>query len=413
MNSDGHRTHTLPLIVVLGVITAFDAMAIDLYLPGFRDIGRSLGANPGTMQTSLSVFVGGAAIGQLFYGPVTDRFGRRGPLAFGILLFVLASVLAALSQNMAMFMVARALQGLGAAAGLVIPRAIITDRYQGREVAKLFSALLQVMMIAPVVAPPIWRAFGRRDGVAGDFLVPGALWRCVARGSARDRARDAGILTPCDCGPPRHLARLCGPFQTRQARVADPFKRFRHGGAVCLYRLIVVCVRRSFRPTAGNLQPGARRHCRRDGDWRPDQRATVEPLDGTPDSCFWTSAARRLLRRAPYCHPCYGGRSLRGRRLDFLAVASLMLVVGNGIALVMKSAPTSHAGSVSSLLGVLQYAFAGISGAALALAYDATLTPFITAMLLCAVGALIAFVVATRLTAETATPFDGRAVEYP
>ena len=155
MNSDGHRTRTRPLIVVLGVITAFDAMAIDLYLPGFRDIERSLGANPGTMQTSLSVFVGGAAIGQLFYGPVTDRFGRRGPLAFGILLFVLASVLAALSQNMAMFMVARALQGLGAAAGLVIPRAIITDRYQGREVAKLFSALLQVMMIAPIVAPPI------------------------------------------------------------------------------------------------------------------------------------------------------------------------------------------------------------------------------------------------------------------
>jgi hypothetical protein len=51
MNSDGHRTHTLPLIVVLGVITAFDAMAIDLYLPAFRDIGRSFGANPGTMQT--------------------------------------------------------------------------------------------------------------------------------------------------------------------------------------------------------------------------------------------------------------------------------------------------------------------------------------------------------------------------
>jgi len=73
--------------------------------------------------------------------------------------------------------------------------------------------------------------------------------------------------------------------------------------------------------------------------------------------------------------------------LIFLAMASLMLVVGNGIALVMKSAPTSHAGSASSLLGVLQYAFAGVIGAALALAYDATLTPFITAMLLCAVGA--------------------------
>ena len=64
MNSDGHRTRTLPLIVVLGVITAFDATAIDLHLPGFRDIGRSLGANPG-MQTSLAMFVDGAATEQL------------------------------------------------------------------------------------------------------------------------------------------------------------------------------------------------------------------------------------------------------------------------------------------------------------------------------------------------------------
>jgi MFS transporter, DHA1 family, multidrug resistance protein len=99
--------------------------------------------------------------------------------------------------------------------------------------------------------------------------------------------------------------------------------------------------------------------------------------------------------------------------LILLAMASLMLVVGNGFALVMKSAPARQAGSVSSLLGVLQYAFAGVSGAALALAYDATLTPFIAAMLLCAIAALIVFVVATRLTAETATPCDGRTVEYP
>jgi hypothetical protein len=78
----------------------------------------------------------------------------------------------------------------------------------------------------------------------------------------------------------------------------------------------------------------------------------------------------------------------------------------SGIALVMKGAPTSHAGAVSSLLGVLQYAFAGVSGAALALAYDATLAPFVAAMLLCAVGALIAFVVAIRLTTDMASTFQ-------
>jgi hypothetical protein len=84
----------------------------------------------------------------------------------------------------------------------------------------------------------------------------------------------------------------------------------------------------------------------------------------------------------------------------------------SGIALVMKSAPTNHAGSVSSL-PVSCNTPSLVSAAALALAHDATLTPFITAMLLCAIGALIAFVVATRLTAETATPFDGSTVQYP
>jgi hypothetical protein len=85
----------------------------------------------------------------------------------------------------------------------------------------------------------------------------------------------------------------------------------------------------------------------------------------------------------------------------------------SGFALFMESAPARQAGSVSSLLGVLQYAFAGVTGAVLALAYDGTLTPFITSMLLCAVAALIAFVVATKLTAETTRPFDGRTVERP
>lgn len=69
MTSNPTRTRTLPLVLVLGMITAFDAMAVDMYLPSMRDIGRTLGTDPGTLQVSLAVFVGGAAIGQLSMGP--------------------------------------------------------------------------------------------------------------------------------------------------------------------------------------------------------------------------------------------------------------------------------------------------------------------------------------------------------
>jgi MFS transporter, DHA1 family, multidrug resistance protein len=413
MNSAGHRTRTLPLIVVLGVITAFDAMAIDLYLPGFRDIGRSLGANAGTMQTSLSVFVGGAAIGQLFYGPVTDRFGRRGPLAFGILLFVLASVLAALSQNMAMFMVARALQGLGAAAGLVIPRAIITDRYQGREVAKLFSALLQVMMIAPIVAPPIggllvaaigWQAifwFLALFGVAS--LV--ALLKIVPETLASSRRATAGLgVTLLDYAGLLSRGRLAWLTLSSAFAMAGLFAYIgsssfvfvdRFGLPPAIYSLVLAGI-------ALGMVIGGQINVLLLSRWT-EHKILVFGLLLHAACCVALLIATLAIGAGVYV----------AGALIFLAMASLMLVVGNGIALVMKNAPTSHAGSVSSLLGVLQYAFASVSGAALALAYDATLTPFITAMLLCAVGALIAFVVATRLTAETATPFDGRTVEYP
>ena len=170
MTTEEQRPSTSILIAILGAITAFDAMAIDLYLPGFQDIGHASAASPAAMQSTLAVFVGGAAIGQIFYGPLADRIGRRTPLALGIVLFVAASVLAALSRNIETLIVARGLQGLGAAAGLVIPRAIIADRYRGREIAKLFSALLQVMMIRASDRSPGRRSLGGRTGMEGRVL---------------------------------------------------------------------------------------------------------------------------------------------------------------------------------------------------------------------------------------------------
>jgi MFS transporter, DHA1 family, multidrug resistance protein len=403
MNSEKRDSSALPLIVTLGVVTAFDAMAIDMYLPAFRDIGNALAADPGTMQTSLAVFVGALAIGQLFYGPMADRFGRRGPLAFGILLFVLASVVAALSQNIATFMIARALQGVGAAAGLVIPRAIVADRFEGRQVAKIFSALMQVMMIAPIVAPPVgglllaaigWQAiFWLLAMIGAASLV--AMVRIVPETLESSRRTTAGLGAA--------LLNYAGLFRRGQLTWLTVSSSFSMAGLfVYIGSSSFVFVEHfGLSPTiyslvyagyAVGMVIGGQINVQLLSRWTERQ---ILPFG------LWLHAGSVA---ALLCATLGLGAGLYvAGALIFLAMVSLMLVVGNGIALTMQSAPAGHTGSASSLLGVLQYVFAGGAGAALGLAHDGTLAPFVVGLLLCAAGALIAFVVATRLTVD-ATP---------
>jgi len=157
-----------PFLFLLAMITALDAMAIDMYLPAFPAVAQELGASAGKIQQTLSVFLVGLALGQGLYGPLLDRFGRRWPLLIGLGVFVLGSVLAALAPSVEWLLFARFLQALGAAAGLVAPRAIVSDVCSVQESARVFSVLMQVMMIAPILAP-----------VVGSYLLTHGGWRMV------------------------------------------------------------------------------------------------------------------------------------------------------------------------------------------------------------------------------------------
>jgi len=157
-----------PFLFLLAMITALDAMAIDMYLPAFPSVARELGASAGQIQQTLSVFLIGLALGQGAYGPLLDRFGRRWPLLIGVGIFVLGSVLAALAPSVEWLLIARFMQALGAAAGLVAPRAIVSDVCTVQESARVFSVLMQVMMIAPILAP-----------VVGSYLLSHGGWRMV------------------------------------------------------------------------------------------------------------------------------------------------------------------------------------------------------------------------------------------
>ena len=144
---------TLRLLLILGGLSAFGPLAIDLYLPAFPAIARSFATDTEHVQLSLSAYFVGLALGQLFYGPVADRFGRRKPLLFGIGLFTLASVACALAPTLEWLIAARFAQALGGCAGMVVNRAIVRDLCTPIEAARAFSQLMLVMGVAPILAP--------------------------------------------------------------------------------------------------------------------------------------------------------------------------------------------------------------------------------------------------------------------
>lgn len=156
------------LALVLGLISAVGPFAIDMYLPALPSIGAGLKANPAAVQMSLTVFFITLGICQLFYGPISDHFGRKPPIYFGLVLFGIGSVGCALAPTVETLIAFRAIEALGACAGMVIPRAIVRDLHTGPEAASLMSMLMLVFSISPVCAP-----------MTGSLIIALAGWRGI------------------------------------------------------------------------------------------------------------------------------------------------------------------------------------------------------------------------------------------
>jgi len=172
-------------LLLVGAISAIGPFTIDMYLPGFPAIEREF-AEQGVERT-MAAYLVGITLGQLVYGPISDRFGRKPPLYFGFVLYALGALGCALSSSMTMLIAMRVLQALGACAGLVVSRAIVRDRCQPHEAARAFATLMAIVALGPILAPMLgglvvtvvgWRGvfvFQALLGVALLFMMHGML----------------------------------------------------------------------------------------------------------------------------------------------------------------------------------------------------------------------------------------------
>jgi DHA1 family bicyclomycin/chloramphenicol resistance-like MFS transporter len=362
------------LTLVLGALTAFGPLSIDMYLPALPALADSFGASPGRVQLTLSAFFLGFGAGQLVYGPLADRWGRRPPLLAGIGLYIGASALCALSTSVAWLIALRLVQGLGACAGPLITRAVVRDLYERDRAARMLSLMMLVMGAAPLLAPllggQLLRAFGWRSIFAAlavfgvlCFLTAGLFLRETLGEARRSRA-----------GVPAMVARYGALLADRAylgytvssgAAYAGMFAYFA-GSPFVFIRLHGVAAEHYgflFALNVIGLMACAAVNSR------------LVPRHGAARLLRHGVAAVALAGGCLLLAAATGWGGLAGLVIPLLVfIASLSFVGANALASALVAFP-HMAGTASALAGTIQFGFGAASGAAVSVLHDGTALP--------------------------------------
>lgn len=385
------------VIALFGLLMALDVFALDFYLPAFKSMALFFDTSIGTLQHSLSLFMIGLSIGQIFLGPMSDMMGRMRPLLGGVILFIITSAIIALSTDIRVVLVARVFQGIGAASGHVVPRAIVSDVLSGRQAARAYTFLMLVMSVTPFAAPPIgaillkfwdWQIvfwvmtfFAIIAFIATMIMVPETNPE-----ESRIEFKFRKIFTPyvqLSRVPKFMCYTLCGGFIYSSLFTfiggsafiymdyynLDPFK----------YSLVFAGI--SF----GMLAVG---------------QINMTLLN-------WFSAGR-LLSIGLILHSATAATLMAYIYLGlddmiimssllFVSISLLSLTFGNIMSYVMNSSPESLKGAASAYLGVMQYAMGSISIMALTHFHDGTLRPLPTVLTLSGLLALFFWLMGMKL----------------
>lgn len=156
------------LIILLGILAAIGPFTIDMYLPGFKQIATDFGTSEKQVAFTLTSYFFGIAIGQLVYGPLVDKYGRKKPLLIGLGIYIIAALGCALSDSIESLIAMRLLQALGGCVGMVASNSIISDVYEHDKRARAFSLIMLVMGVAPVIAPTV-----------GSLFLEAGSWRFI------------------------------------------------------------------------------------------------------------------------------------------------------------------------------------------------------------------------------------------
>lgn len=165
---NNHRNSTTSLVLILGSMAAIGPLSIDMYLPAFNDIAESLNTDKNQVGYTLTSYFLGIGVGQLLFGPLSDRYGRKKPTIIGLIVFSLSALAIAFTPGIEVFIGTRVFMALGGCIGMITSKAIVRDLFPPEETARIFSVLMLIMGIAPILAPTL-----------GGIMVAHFGWRSI------------------------------------------------------------------------------------------------------------------------------------------------------------------------------------------------------------------------------------------
>ncbi len=385
----------LRFIVLLGLLDAFGPLGIDMYLPAFPRIEQDLGVQGGMMKLTLSFFVAGLAIGQLICGPISDRVGRRLPLLWGTGSFAVASVLCAFVRSIEMLILARFVMGLAGATGMVVARAVVRDSFNESQSARVYSLLMLVIGIAPIISPSV-----------GDWLMQFGGWRIIfwALGAF---ACICGLAVAIDL-PETHPTdrREREPFLSIMPRYAALAvdRRFLAYAAPAALALGLIFAYVASAPSLFMQRYGLSSRA-----FSLLFATNAIGLIGSAQFNHWLTKrydTHSILRTAALvCMasslllPVLAWTEIGGMTAFFVTIfvclSTVGLILPNATAAVM--APfAEEAGVASALLGMLQFAVAAVTGSVVGIFHDGTSRPMAVLMAACATLAFLILLAGER-----------------
>lgn len=388
-------------ILILGALSAFGPLAIDFYLPAFPAMAAAFGTDEKHVQMTLASYFLGLSLGQLAYGPVADRFGRRIPLLVGVTLFTLASLACAFAPSLDGLIAARFVQALGGCAGMVISRAVVSDKCDAVGSAKVFSQLMLVMGLAPILAPMLGGLLVNLHGWQSIFIALTAFSALSALAVA------LGLPESLPANQPRQP--LSGALRQYGRLLADKvFLGHALTGGIAIAGMFAYIAGSPF--VFIKLYGVPPEHF----GWLFGINAAGFILVAQLNARLLSKRGPALLlARAVWVYLAAGLTLLAVSALHteqlwplliplFICIASLGCIIPNAAACAM-SGQGARAGSASAMLGCLQFSVAAGAAALVGVLHDGTAMPMAMVISLCGILVVSVAMLTRRLQAARAT----------